>query len=64
MLVGVDPARNPYTPNAGAAPPALVGRDDQLNSFEMLLTRLVNGYTCRPPRSVSIKATPSVGTFS
>jgi hypothetical protein len=28
---------NPYTPNAGAEPVALVGRDDQLNSFDLLL---------------------------
>lgn len=36
---------NPYTPNAGARPPALVGRDDQLESFEILLDRLRRGHT-------------------
>ena len=36
---------NPYTPNAGATPQAVVGRDDQLNSFELLLKRLINGRT-------------------
>lgn len=41
----MDPARNPYTPNAGAAPPVLVGRDDQLANFQLLLGRLLNGYT-------------------
>ena len=41
----VDPRDNPYTPNAGARPPLLVGRDDQLASFDILLARLERGYT-------------------
>lgn len=36
---------NPYTPNAGAKPPALVGRDAELQAFEVLLARLLRGYT-------------------
>jgi hypothetical protein len=36
---------NPYTPNAGADPPALVGRDQELEAFEMLLARLLRGHT-------------------
>lgn len=36
---------NPYTPNAGADPPALVGRDDELEAFEVLLARLLRGHT-------------------
>jgi hypothetical protein len=36
----VDPTRNPYTPNAGAEPAALVGRDNLLVSFALLLRRL------------------------
>src|ERR1700761_4246017 len=36
---------NPYTPNAGARPPALVGRDDELEAFKVLLARLLRGYT-------------------
>ena len=39
------PHDNPYTPNAGARPPVLVGRDDQLESFEILLDRLRRGHT-------------------
>ena len=39
------PHDNPYTPNAGARPPALVGRDEQLTSFEVLLDRLRRGHT-------------------
>lgn len=34
---------NPYTPNAGAEPQAIVGRDDQLASFDLLLKRLARG---------------------
>lgn len=41
----MDPLTNPYTPNAGARPPLLVGRDDQLESFGLLLTRLQAGGT-------------------
>lgn len=40
----MDPRRNPYTPNAGARPPLLVGRDDQLETFDLLLARLLDGY--------------------
>ena len=36
---------NPYTPNAGAEPQAIVGRDDQLESFELLLGRIERGRT-------------------
>jgi AAA ATPase domain len=36
---------NPYTPNAGARPPALVGRDAELEAFEILLARLLRGNT-------------------
>jgi hypothetical protein len=39
------PHDNPYTPNAGARPPALVGRDRELESFEVLLDRLRHGHT-------------------
>ncbi len=36
---------NPYTPNAGAEPQAVVGRDDQLGSFDLLLERISRGRT-------------------
>lgn len=39
------PLDNPYTPNAGAEPLAVVGRDDQLASFDLLLARLQRGRT-------------------
>jgi hypothetical protein len=36
---------NPYTPNAGAEPQAVVGRGDQLASFDLLLARIERGRT-------------------
>ncbi len=36
---------NPFTPNAGAEPQAIVGRDDQLESFDLLLARIERGRT-------------------
>lgn len=41
----MDSLQNPYTPNAGAAPEAIVGRDDQTKSFEALLHRVARGRT-------------------
>lgn len=35
----MDPIRNPYSPNAGAPPPALVGRDALLATFDVALGR-------------------------
>ena len=40
----MDPRKNPYAPGAGTKPPALVGRDKQIESFDILLERLENGY--------------------
>src|ERR1043165_8809101 len=39
----MDPALNPYTPGAGTRPRALVGREPELRSLDVLLTRLGNG---------------------
>ena len=41
----MDPRTNPYTPNAGAEPEVVVGREDQLESFDVLLARLERGRT-------------------
>lgn len=40
----MDPRTNPYAPGAGTKPPSLVGRDGQIESFDILLERLENGY--------------------
>lgn len=54
----MDPIRNPYTPNAGAPPAVLVGRDDQLQSFDLLLARLERG---RSEQSMIITGLRGVG---
>lgn len=54
----MDPVANPYTPNAGATPQAVVGRDDQLSSFELLLKRMING---RSEQSMIITGLRGVG---
>lgn len=54
----MDPLRNPYTPNAGAEPEAVVGRDDQLASFDLLLARLERG---RSEQSMIITGLRGVG---
>jgi hypothetical protein len=41
------PEDNPYTPNAGARPPLLAGRADELDAFDLLLGRLQRGYTAQ-----------------
>jgi AAA ATPase-like protein len=41
----VDAIKNPYTPNAGARPPELAGRNQQIESFRILLGRLKAGAT-------------------
>lgn len=41
----MDPVRNPYTPNAGAQPPATLGRDAQIENFSLLLRRMSAGRT-------------------
>lgn len=41
----MDPHENPYTPNAGARPPLLAGRDSELKVFDLLLARLRRGRT-------------------
>lgn len=41
----MDSVRNPYTPNAGASPEIVVGRDEQTTAFRILLRRLSSGRT-------------------
>lgn len=41
----MDRLRNPYTPNAGARPPNLAGRDELIADFDLLLDRVAAGYT-------------------
>lgn len=41
----MDPVNNPYTPNAGATPEIVIGRDELLEDFSVLLRRLDRGRT-------------------
>jgi hypothetical protein len=54
----MDPRLNPYTPNAGAKPPALVGRSGELEAFDVLLARLERG---RAEQSLLITGLRGVG---
>jgi AAA ATPase domain len=54
----MDPADNPYTPSAGATPPALVGRKAELDTFGTALTRLSQG---RHARSMVLSGLRGVG---
>ena len=49
---------NPYTPNAGAEPQAMVGRDDQLQFFDLLIARIEAG---RSEQSMIITGLRGVG---
>ncbi|MCU1491382.1 MAG: ATPase [Acidimicrobiaceae bacterium] len=39
----MDPVRNPYSPGAGTRPPALVGRDREIEAMDVALQRLLLG---------------------
>ena len=54
----MDPLRNPYTPGAGISPPALVGRDRELERFDIAAQRLMLG---RSARSVMLTGLRGVG---
>jgi hypothetical protein len=56
--VAIDPIHNPYTPGAGSRPPALTGRDDEIESFRVLLGRLLAGH---PEKSMLVTGLRGVG---
>src|SRR6185295_16675384 len=45
----MDAVENPFSPGAGTPPPAFVGRDDLIASYEVALRRTVSG---RPGKSI------------
>ena len=55
----MDPVTNPYAPGAGQRPPELAGRDDQLDTFAVVLRRVAAG---RPDRSLVLYS--FTGAFS
>jgi hypothetical protein len=54
----VDAIRNPYTPGAGSRPPALTGRDAEIQAFRILVERVRQG---RPEKSLLITGLRGVG---
>ena len=54
----MDPITNPYAPGAGQRPPELAGRDDQLQTFDVVLKRVAAG---RPDRSLVLTGLRGVG---
>ena len=54
----MDPVRNPYSPGAGAPPPALVGRDAELAACSVAIQRFGLG---KPERSVLLTGLRGVG---
>src|ERR1700688_3645275 len=54
----MDPVRNPYSPGAGTRPPALVGRDNEIESMDVALQRLMLG---RDGRSQMLTGLRGVG---
>jgi hypothetical protein len=57
-LPPVDPVRNPYSPGAGTRPPALVGRDGEIEAMDIALQRLRLG---RDGRSQMLTGLRGVG---
>lgn len=54
----VDPVRNPYNPGAGSPPPALVGRNSELEAFDIAVQRLAIG---RSAKSLMLTGLRGVG---
>jgi hypothetical protein len=54
----MDPINNPYTPNAGSRPQALVGRDQEIEQFRVVVGRLKRGAT---EQSMIIRGLRGVG---
>lgn len=54
----MDPIKNPYTPGAGTRPSELAGRDEQIDSFKVLLSRIRDG---RPEQSQIVTGLRGVG---
>jgi len=54
----MDNVKNPYTPNAGASPEILIGRESQIENFQTLLKRVARG---RSEQSMIITGLRGVG---
>lgn len=54
----MDARANPYAPGAGTKPPALTGRDREIEAFELLIERLTRGV---PGQSMIVRGLRGVG---
>ena len=54
----MDARANPYAPGAGTKPPALTGRDAEIEAFIVVLERLARGV---PGQSMIVKGLRGVG---
>ena len=54
----MDARANPYAPGAGTKPPALTGRDEEIDSFVVLIERLTRGI---PGQGMIVKGLRGVG---
>lgn len=54
----MDPIKNPYAPGAGSRPPALTGREKEIESFRIMAERLIEG---RSAKSVIVTGLRGVG---
>ena len=53
----MDPVRNPYSPGAGSPPPALVGRDRELETFDIAVQRLTLGRSAKSQLLTGLRGT-------
>ena len=53
----MDPVRNPYSPGSGSPPPALVGRDRELETFDVAVQRLTLGRSARSQLLTGLRGT-------
>lgn len=53
----MDPVRNPYSPGAGSPPPALVGRDRELETFDIAVQRLTQGRSAKSQLLTGLRGT-------
>jgi AAA ATPase domain len=51
----VDPVRNPYSPGAGSRPPALVGREREIDAMDVAVQRLLQGRDARSQLLVGLR---------
>jgi hypothetical protein len=53
----MDPVRNPYNPGAGTRPPAMVGRDSEIEAMDVTLQRLLLGMNSQSQLLAGLRGT-------